>query len=107
MALIGQVVSEKMFEIVDRRRTDDNEQTPEHGYSISSPCEPNGSGELKKNVRYLKFRIQEVDGLYYPCSKTKALISFAVIATLVCAFVLVYSKSLLITGLIYCYVLKM
>ena len=30
-----------MFEIVDGR-------TPEHGYTISSPCEPNGSGELKK-----------------------------------------------------------
>ena len=29
-----------MFEIVDGRRT------PEHGYTISSPCEPNGSGEL-------------------------------------------------------------
>ena len=21
---------------------------PEHGYSVSSPCEPEGSGELKK-----------------------------------------------------------
>ena len=30
-----------MFEIVDVRRT------PEHEYTISSPCEPNGSGELK------------------------------------------------------------
>ena len=29
-----------MFEIVDGR-------TPEHGYTISSPCEPKGSGELK------------------------------------------------------------
>ena len=40
MALIGQAVSEeKIFEIVDRRTTD-------HGHPISSPCEPNGSGEL-------------------------------------------------------------
>ena len=23
---------------------------PEHGYTISSPCEPNGSGELKTHV---------------------------------------------------------
>ena len=36
-----------MFEIVDVRRTDDDEWTPEHGYTISSPCEPNDSGELK------------------------------------------------------------
>ena len=40
MALVGQAVSEKkIFEIVDGR-TDD-------GRPISSPCEPNGSGELK------------------------------------------------------------
>ena len=37
-----------MFEIVDgRRTTDDDGRTPEHEYTISSPCEPNGSGELK------------------------------------------------------------
>ena len=34
-----------MFEIVNRRRTDG--RTPEHGYTISSPCDPEGSGELK------------------------------------------------------------
>ena len=28
------------------RRTDDG-RTPDHGHPISSPCEPNGSGELK------------------------------------------------------------
>ena len=39
--MVGQVVSEKkIFEIVDGR-------TPDHGHPISSPCEPNGSGELK------------------------------------------------------------
>ena len=45
-----------MFEIVDGRRTDgrtdgrttDDGRTPEHGYTISSPCEPEGSGELKR-----------------------------------------------------------
>ena len=40
-----------MFEIVDVRQTDDGRtddgRTPEHGYTISSPCEPKGSGELK------------------------------------------------------------
>ena len=30
----------------DRRRMDDR-RTPEHGYTISSPGEPKGSGELK------------------------------------------------------------
>ena len=29
----------------DRRQTTDG-RTPEHGYTISSPCESNGSGEL-------------------------------------------------------------
>ena len=42
-----------MFEIVngwtDGRTTDDG-WTPEHGYTISSPCEPNGLGELKKGL---------------------------------------------------------
>ena len=57
MALIGQVVSEeKIFEIVDGRRTDDGRtttdgrRTPDHGHPISSPCEPNGSGELKIGI---------------------------------------------------------
>ena len=27
--------------------TDGRRWTPEHGYTISSPCEPEGSGELK------------------------------------------------------------
>ena len=30
----------------DGRTTDG--RTPDHGHPISSPCEPNGSGELKK-----------------------------------------------------------
>ena len=50
MALIGQAVSEeKIFEIVDGR-TDDG-RTPDHGHPISSPCEPNGSGELKMGLK--------------------------------------------------------
>ena len=32
--------------MVDDGRTTDG-RTPEHGYTISSPCEPDGSGELK------------------------------------------------------------
>ena len=29
---------------------DGRRRTPDHGYTISSPCEPEGSGELKKNL---------------------------------------------------------
>ena len=32
---------------MDDGRTTDG-RTPDHGHPISSPCEPNGSGELKK-----------------------------------------------------------
>ena len=40
LALIGQAVSEEIFENGGGR-------TPKHGYTISSPCEPDHSGELK------------------------------------------------------------
>ena len=43
--LIGHAVSEKMYEKCEQRRQ--RWWTTEHGYTISSPCEPNGSGELK------------------------------------------------------------
>ena len=42
MALIGHAVSEeKMFEHCGRRLT------PEHGHTVSSPCKPEDSGELR------------------------------------------------------------
>ena len=70
MALIGQAVSEeKIFEIVDRRtdgrttdgRRTDAGRTPDHGHPISSPCEPNGSGELKnaRTGRFQHFVVQK------------------------------------------------
>ena len=34
----------------DGRRTDG--RATEHGYTISSPCEPDGSGELKRVYEY-------------------------------------------------------
>ena len=41
--------------MVDDGRTDDGRttdgRTTEHGYTISSPCEPDGSGELKTGSR--------------------------------------------------------
>ena len=38
-----------MFKIVDDH--DERQWTPEHGYTISSPCEPDGSGELIKKKK--------------------------------------------------------
>ena len=56
MALVGQAVSEKkIFEIVDGR-TDDG-RTPDHGHPISSPCEPNGSGELISCEHFLVIQV--------------------------------------------------
>ena len=50
LALISQAVSEdKMSEIVDDH---DDKDDKKHGYTISSPCVHNGSGELKKTVLY-------------------------------------------------------
>ena len=37
--------------MVDDGWTDDG-QTTEHGYTISSPCEPDGSGELINMFEY-------------------------------------------------------
>ena len=44
LALIGQVVSEKIFENGGRRQTTNGRRLD--GYTKSSSCEPNGSGEL-------------------------------------------------------------
>ena len=33
---------------------DDDGRTPDHGHPISSPCEPNGSGELIKGRKVKK-----------------------------------------------------
>ena len=38
-----------MFEHCGRRT--DGRRTTDHGYTISSPCEPNGSGELKTEIK--------------------------------------------------------
>ena len=43
-----------MFENGGRRTTDDGRtddgRTSDHGHPISSPCEPDGSGELKTGI---------------------------------------------------------
>ena len=40
--------------MVDDGRSDDG-RTPDHGHPISSPCEPNGSGELITPIQYMLF----------------------------------------------------
>ena len=63
MALIGQAVSEeKIFENGGRTdgRTDDDGRRLE-GYTISSPCEPNGSGELIKGKKKRERKEEETD----------------------------------------------
>ena len=48
----------------DGRRTDDGRtddgRTPDHGHPISSPCEPDGSGELKMD----DFKCQPSTGFF-------------------------------------------
>ena len=48
-----------MFEKCGRTTDDDGRRTPDAGYTISSPCEPEGSGELiiKKNITTLNNHI--------------------------------------------------
>ena len=76
-------------------------RTPDHGHPISSPCEPNGSGELtmwfptrfdtnrpvqsQKMAGDGKFWIQKVEELYYLCSENKGA------AQLICVFVFAYA----------------
>ena len=57
-----------MFEIVydDGRRLD--------GYSKSSPCEPNGSGELKKIQNIINFDFQSFTFKLEVCSRHEMLI---------------------------------
>ena len=48
---------------------------------------------LSLNItRGLKFRIQKVEGLYYPCSENKGADQLRVTAKLICIFVFAYTK---------------
>ena len=51
----------------------------------------NWSVPSQKKTRNVKFWIKKVRELYYLCSENKALISFAVTAKLICAFVFAYA----------------
>ena len=49
----------------DGRTTDG--RTTEHGYTISSPCEPDGSGELTRvNIKNVNFEILTNDNEFSP-----------------------------------------
>ena len=51
----------------------------------------------QKTARCSKFRIKEIEGLYYLCvlsiAKTKALMSCKITVQLICAFAFAYAKS--------------
>ena len=51
----------------------------------------NQAVQAQKMARGWKFCMLKVEELYYPVAKTKALISFAVTAKLICAFVFAYA----------------
>ena len=58
---------------------------------VPTRSDTNRAVQSQKKVRSLKFRISEEDKIVYRVAKIKALISFAVTAKLICAFVFAYS----------------
>ena len=54
-------------------------------------CDTNRPVQAQKRARSLKFWIKVEEELYYPSTKTKALISFPVTAKLICVFVFAYA----------------
>ena len=50
----------------------------------------NWAVKAQKMARDWNFWIKKVEELYYPCSENKGVISFAVTAKLICAFVFAY-----------------
>ena len=67
---------------------------------VSDKSDTNQAVQPQKMARGLKFRIYEVERLYYPCSDTNgadptptALISCAVISQLICVFVFTYANA--------------
>ena len=58
---------------------------------VPTRSDTNGAVQSHKMVRGWKFWIQKVEKLYYLCSKIKGVISFAVTAKLICAFVFAYA----------------
>ena len=55
-------------------------------------CDTNQPVQSQKQARNLKFWIKEEEDCTVGVAKTKALISFAATAKLICAFVFVYAK---------------
>ena len=59
---------------------------------VSTWSDTNQAVQLQKMARGLKFRILKVEDCTIYVAKTKALISFAVTAKLICVFVFAYAK---------------
>ena len=70
----------------------------------STRSNTNRAVQLQKMARGWTFWIKKVEELYYPCSEKKALISFAVTAKLIFAFVFTYADYIIM--LIYKYSTK-
>ena len=58
-----------------------------------SRSDTNQVAQSQKQARSLKFRTQEEEKVYYPCSENKGVIGFAVTAKLICVFNFAYADS--------------
>ena len=56
----------RSLKMVDDGRTTDDGRTPDHGHPISSPCEPDGSGELKMHHPSINTMIHTFDHTIKP-----------------------------------------
>ena len=62
--------------------------------SEQAESDTNRAAQAQKIVKGGKFWVRKVEGLYYPCSETKVLISFVFTAKLIGAFVFAYANGL-------------
>ena len=73
--------------MVDDGRTDDR-RTPDHGHPISSPCEPNGSGELKTTKMIFNLK---------PITHSMFLVNFRKLFIIISAVVVHKSSQFIVT----------
>ena len=91
ISMKGQNVQGKHFFSHSENHLSRDSRNRSSGFSTRS--DTNRAVQLQMIGRCLKFRILEEEGLYYLCSKKKALISCAVTAQLICGFVFAYAKA--------------
>ena len=71
---------------------------------LTNRPDTNQAVQSQKQAGILKFRIQKEKEMYYPRSENKGVISFAVTAKLICAFVFAYADCWFSHGAAYLYV---